>query len=227
MQLYVSRCDTNYMTGEVFVLALTWLFSLVRFPRISLGWYGKTMKFLRTCNETNQLVLITKKEKRWEDRQFWECKHQRKGTNLIDSWLIRAPCQFYEYPKPIYHYWLNKTSLLKSMENLTWLPALAASSLMSSTAILNAELWKNKTKRHTVRQTRKCLEMKHFRARGCEELTNSCPKDAVAPKDLSKAPMKPSLIVMLLASAGSGNKMDTKEWFALNKCPRSSRPTFR
>ena len=69
--------------------------------------------------------------------------------------------------------------------------------------------------------------MKQLRARGYEELTNSCPSDAVAPRDLSKAPMKPSLIVMFLASAGSGNKMDTKEWLALKRRPRSSRPAFR
>lgn len=35
------------------------------------------------------------------------------------------------------------------MENFILLPALAASSLMSSTAILNAELWKNKAKKET------------------------------------------------------------------------------
>ena len=58
-------------------------------------------------------------------------------------------------------------------------------------------------------------------ARGYEELTNSCPNEAVAPRDLSKAPMKPSLIVMFLASAGSGNKMDSKECLALKKCSRS------
>lgn len=63
--------------------------------------------------------------------------------------LIRTPYRFCEYLKPIYHQWLNKTSLLKSMENLIWLPALAASSLMSSTASLNAELWKNNVKKHT------------------------------------------------------------------------------
>ena len=69
--------------------------------------------------------------------------------------------------------------------------------------------------------------MTRFRARINEELTNSCPRDAVAPRELSKAPMKPSLMVMFLASAGSGNKMDTKEWLALKKYPRSSRPAFR
>lgn len=37
------------------------------------------------------------------------------------------------------------------MENLIWLPALAALALMSSTAILNAELWKNKAKKGYVK----------------------------------------------------------------------------
>lgn len=43
------------------------------------------------------------------------------------------------------------------------------------------------------------------------KLTNSCPKDAVAPRDLSNAPMKPNLMVMFLDSTGSGNKMEVRE----------------
>lgn len=59
------------------------------------------------------------------------------------------------------------------------------------------------------------------------QLTNSRPKDDVAPRDLSKAPMKPNLIVMFLASAGSGNKMEEREFLALIKWFRPSRPSFR
>lgn len=59
--------------------------------------------------------------------------------------------------------------------------------------------------------------MNQFQARGKGKLTNSCPRDAVAPRELSKAPMKPNLIVMFLASAGSGNKMETKECETLKK----------
>lgn len=189
-------------------------------------------RYVQTFNKTNPLVLITKKEKPhskyvWNTANSGSVNTNAKAQIQLFLGLIRAPCRFIEYLKPIYHQWLNKTSLLKSMENFIWLPALAASSLMSSTAILNAELWKNKAKKHTARLTRKWLETEHFRARDYEQLTNSCPSDAVAPRDLSKAPMKPSLIVMFLASAGSGNKMDSKECLALKKCSRSWRPVLR
>ena len=49
----------------------------------------------------------------------------------------------------------------------------------------------------------------------------------MAPKDLSKAPIKPNLTVMFLASAGSGNKMEGRERLALNKWLMPSRPSFR
>ena len=62
---------------------------------------------------------------------------------------------------------------------------------------------------------------------GINKLTNSRPKVAVAPKDLSKAPMKPNLMVMFFASTESGNKMEDRECLVLTRWSRPSRPIFR
>ena len=49
----------------------------------------------------------------------------------------------------------------------------------------------------------------------------------MAPRESSKAPMKPNLIVMFLASTGSGNKTETKERGLFRKWSSSWRPRFK
>lgn len=149
----VTRMRFSCSVARVtFAVPLAWLFNLETFHNINrMGWQHCRGTF-GTCNQTNPLVLITKKENPLSKDVRNTANSGSVNTNgkaqiQLYLGLIRAPYRFCEYLKPIYHQWLNKGSLLKSMENLIWLPALAASSLMSSTASLKAELWKNKGKK--------------------------------------------------------------------------------